>query len=410
MQKEWHVFDAYQPEMTVVAFTALIQEKIDACSLSGGTVILDRPGRYLINGLQLKSNVTLILGKQVVLMGSGDEATYPMRSGSFELLKNKTPIRGLFYGTHLKHVAIMGEGCIDGNYQQFILPNQEHEDHLKFYHYPRPMTIYLEDCQDVRIQGVTLQNAPFWTIHLVGCFQTTIDAIKIYNEPRMPNTDGIDIDRCKNTVIAHCEIKTGDDGICPKCTEETARYGDCDNLLVSDCLIQSQSSAIKLGSSSFGNFQNFHFQNIRIEDTNRGLAFQLRDPGSARNIVFEDIAITTKNFGAKWWGTGEPIFVTLLPRTETTNLSQQKIENIIFRRISCTSNNGIFLRSETAGQIENIVFDRVELNLRQAKGTSVSFDLRPGIEEQVLQKETLEPLIKNNALISKQDIETNYLS
>lgn len=357
--------------------TKAIQEAIDQCHSNGGGVVTVPAGDYIIDSILLKSNVTLSLEKGAKLIGSGQEEHYQHRPGPFELLKNNTPISGLIYAKGQSNIALTGEGTIDGNFERFILPNQGDELHLKFYKYPRPMMIYFEDCRNILIQGIRLQNSPFWTVHLVGDLNTEVDRVTIENEVRMPNTDGFDVDRSKNTYIHDCKIHTGDDAICPKCTEETAKYGNVENLLVEDCYIITQSSAVKFGSSSFGDFANCIFRRLTVRDTNRGLAFQLRDHGSAYDIRFEDIDIATKHYSKEWWGSGEPIYISLLPRDLKTDLTGSRIDNVTFRNIHCRAENGILLAAYAEGALKNIQFDHVDLQLQKSLGTNVEFDLRP---------------------------------
>lgn len=373
-----HVFDDYHEGMGPSEFAALVQCAIDDCAANGGGhVLLDRPGTYLCDGLNLRSHVDLHVGTGVTLKGSGNEDSYTHRPGSFELLRNETPICAFIYALGCEGASVSGDGAIDGNYEVFILPDQGDEPHLRFYAYPRPMTLYFEGCRNTTITDVTVQNAPFWTIHLVGCTNTVARNVKIHNEMRMPNTDGFDIDRCDNTLIEHCEIITGDDGICPKCTEETAQYGNCTNLTARDCVIESQSSAVKFGSSSFGDFENCVFERLMIRDTNRGLAFQLRDPGSARNIAFRDITITTKGFSKEWWGSGEAIYLTLLPRDNDTDLTGRTIENVRFERIRGTVGAGVVACAEEPGTMRRITLHDVDLQVtRQFDGVQ-EFDVRP---------------------------------
>lgn len=367
-----HPFEALHQNATKV-----IQAAIDRCfAAGGGEVVVPGAGTYMIDGIQLKSHVTLRLEAGAVLKGTGDETRYIKRPGPFELIKNQTPITGLITATGATDIAIVGAGIIDGHYEAFIYPHQGNEQHLKFYHYPRPMTVYLEACTHVKISGVTIQNAPFWTVHLVGCEDTEIDAIKIHNEMRMPNTDGIDVDRSKHTKIHDCEIVTGDDAICPKCTEETAQYGDCTDLTVIRCTLITRSSAVKFGSSSFGNFENCQFSDLVIRDTNRGIAFQLRDPGSARHILFRNISIKTKTFTKEWWGSGEPIYVTLAPRDRATDLTGQVIEAIQFENVTCEAGNGIFVYAD-GGTVCDVTFKNVKLALTRPFSTTTQFDLRP---------------------------------
>ncbi|NEG79031.1 polygalacturonase [Bifidobacterium avesanii] len=376
---EIRIFEAFNGEAPDArAFAGRLQRAIDECAASGGgRVVLDRPGVHVCDGIELKDGVELVLEDGVTLKASGDETTYRHRPGPFELNANNTPICAFIYAKDRRNVAITGAGAIDGNYERFILPDQGDEPHLKFYAYPRPMTVYLEHCEGSRLHGVTLCNAPFWTVHLVGCVDTAIREVTIRNEMRMPNTDGIDVDRCRNTVIERCIILTGDDGICPKCTEETARYGDCCNLWVRDCHIESQSSAIKFGSSSFGNFENCSFEGITIRNSNRALAFQLRDRGSARNIAFRDVTITTRTFSKEWWGSAEALYLTLLPRDEHTDLNGCVIENVTFERISGDCGYGLFACAEDPRAIRNVVLRDVSLRAANPFGSAAEFDVRP---------------------------------
>jgi hypothetical protein len=356
--------------------TEILQKAIDRCSEEGGCVVVPENFVLMIHGIWLRSNVELILEKNSMLKGSGDEDRYIFRPGPFERIKNNTPIRALLFAKNAQNIKISGCGVIDGNYEKFILPKQEEAKHLKFYKYPRPMTIYLENCKDINLASISIQNAPFWTIHLVGCNRTYIENIKIQNEMRMPNTDGIDIDRCKDTFIRGCDILTGDDAICPKCTEETSRYGDCINLFVEKCHLISASSAIKFGSSSFGNFSNCLFQNIKIDKSNRGLALQLRDTHDAENIIFKDIEISTQRFSKEWWGCGEPIYITCCTREEGALLG--RIQNVFFENITCLAENGVFIYTDIPDNIRNIYFRNIILKFaRNLEYGDNCYDLRP---------------------------------
>jgi hypothetical protein len=376
--------------------TAIIQMAINKCSKNGGgTVIIPQNKTFIIKGILLKSNVELHLEENSKLIGNGCEKEYILRQGPFERIRANTSISGLIFSKNSINIKITGKGSIDGNYKAFIPEGQEDVNHIAFYKYPRPMVVYFEGCKNVTISDITITNAPFWTIHLVGCVGNNIARLKIYNELKMPNTDGIDIDRCKNTVIKDCIIVTGDDAICPKCTEETSQYGDCENILVENCTLTSTSSAIKFGSSSFGNFKNCVFNNIEIKESNRGIAFQLRDTHSAENIIFKNINITTKRFSEGWWGSGEPIYVTCCSREEGMILGH--IKNIIFENINCETENGIFIYSDVPGAIEGLIFRNIALKFKRVTNYDLSqYDLRPWKGEPIF-FENISPLLAINS-------------
>lgn len=70
-----------------------------------------------------------------------------------------------------------------------------------------------EDVENFTVRDVTLKDAAFWTLHMAGCQNVRIDGIKILNDDRGANNDGIDPDCCRNVVIANCIVSTGDDAI-----------------------------------------------------------------------------------------------------------------------------------------------------------------------------------------------------
>lgn len=360
-----------------------LQTVIDQCAeAGGGRVIIPSGSRFVIGGIRLRSNVELHLQRDSLLQGNGCEETYIERPGPFERLQNETPISGLIYAKDAVNISITGEGRIDGNYRKFIPEGQETARHIAFFKYPRPMMVYFENCSSLALEDITLTDAPFWTVHLVGCRGGLIYNVKIRNEMRMPNTDGFDIDRCKDIQITDCDILTGDDAICPKCTEETAVYGDCENVTVTNCRLQSASSAIKFGSSSFGTFRDFVFENIDIVESNRGLAFQLRDTGAAEDILFRNIRISTKRFSKEWWGTGEPIYVTVCRREDGMEQGGH-ISNILFDNIDCACENGILLFSDEEDSIVDIKFRNVTMDFwKRTEYESEGFDLRPCRGEQ----------------------------
>lgn len=372
--------------------TAAVQEAIDSCGRAGGGLVdLDVPGTWVVDGLRLASHVELRLGEGVRLRGSGRTERYTQRPGPFELLSHETPICALIHGQSLVGARLSGPGTLDGAWEHFIRPGQGEEvAHLAFFTYPRPMTVYLEDCEETVIDGLHVTGAPFWTVHLVGCRDTVVRGVEIRNEMRMPNTDGIDVDRCQDTLIEGCVIRTGDDAICPKCTEETARYGRCTGLVVRDCVLESQSSAIKLGSSSFEGFEDLVFERVRIERSNRGLTLQLRDPGVTRDVVFRDVEISTSRFSPQWWGSGEPVHVSLVPREVGTDLGMSEVSGVRFERVSWRSQTPALVCA-WEGRASGIEFigcraERVGVPADGA-GSGEELDLRPSSVVRALQVE-----------------------
>lgn len=95
--------------------TKSLQSAIDALHAKGGGQLYFPAGRYLTGSLQLKSNVTLYLEKEAVLLGSTSPYDYLGFSTEKELKVNNDHFdQALIYAEGAENIGITGEGCIDG--------------------------------------------------------------------------------------------------------------------------------------------------------------------------------------------------------------------------------------------------------------------------------------------------------
>lgn len=131
--------------------------------------------------------------------------------------------------------------------------------------------ILLEDITDLTIRDVTLRDAAFWTLHMAGCRRVRIRDIRILNDDRGANNDGIDPDCCQDVIISGCLIHTGDDAIVVKATGPmTRRYGPCCNVTITNCVLHSRDSALKIGTETCGDIRNITFGDCLVKDCSRG--------------------------------------------------------------------------------------------------------------------------------------------
>jgi polygalacturonase len=368
--------------------TAAIQAAIVACASSGGGRVTFPGGRIYRSGvLVLCSDLELHLQSGAVLKGSdrlsdyvlpGDNGTLPKGRDvpSYENSEyNGAPSHYILYGKDCKNIAITGLGKLDGNEEIFY--GEVTKWHIEGRFYPRVPMLFLENVTHLTIRDVTFANSAFWTVHLVGCQDVLIDGIRILNNLRMANCDGIDPDHCRNVRIANCHIQCADDCIVFKNTAAAMQYGPRENITVSNCTLISTSAAIKFGSESEALFRIIMVENCVISRSNRGISLQLRDPGSIENVAFHNIAIDTRLFRREmFWGAAEPIAITVLSRKPEIQVGT--IRNIRFSNIFCTGENGILLYGERPGLIDRISFDNVQLHLRSVTDHQKGFhDLRP---------------------------------
>jgi polygalacturonase len=145
---------------------------------------------------------------------------------------------------------------------------------------------------------VTLKDAGNWTGHFAVCDHVRVHGVKIRSYGA-GNSDGIDIDSCREVSISDCDIAAGDDVICLKSTYPQP----CQNVVVTNCTLRTYSNALKLGTASVGGFHNITFSNCAIYDALRGgIKVETVDGGDLWNVTFSNI--TMENVGT-------PIFIRL---------------------------------------------------------------------------------------------------
>lgn len=376
--------------------TDAIQAAIDACHKGGGGQVLLSGGRVYRSGtLVLHSYVDLHLEMGAILKGSDSLKDYDyFQSGKTvpEEISVPTyedcsyagqPTLFFLYAKDCEHVSISGFGKIDGNEKIFY--GNVTPWHIDGSFYPRVPLLFLEHVSHLTIKDVTLTNSAFWTTHLVGCSDVLITGIRILNNLKLANCDGIDPDHCQNVRISNCHVETADDCIVFKNTANAMQYGPCENITVTNCTLISTSAAIKFGTESEARFRNVIVSNCAISQSNRGISIMLRDCGCIENVLFSNITIDTRLFSKMhWWGEAEPISITAVKREKQTSVGY--VKNIVFDNIHCHGENGIMLYGDESRNINGLVFHRITLQITKKTEWQKNFhDLRPcNLSEPVL--------------------------
>jgi polygalacturonase len=281
--------------------TAAIQKAIDDCSAGkgGGTVVLDA-GTYLSAPILLKSNMTLELKKDAILLGSPDHDDYQ------EIQVFRAPGRqSLVSADHAKNIAITGAGTIDGNGKSWWesirgTPGAGIVGKVVF----RPRLIVFNYCQHIRMEGVTVQNSPSWQIVPYYSDDIVIRNIKVLAPMPSPNTDAIDPFSSSNIVIDHVYADTGDDNIAIKSGEINSPGPDSPskNITITDCTFD-HGHGVSIGSEIAGGAQNIRVERVKFTGTDNGIRIKAnRDRGAdVSNITYKDITMD---------GVKNPILIT----------------------------------------------------------------------------------------------------
>jgi len=297
--------------------TRSIQFAIDYISKNGGGRLVFYVGRYLTGSIHMKSNVTLQLEEGAVLLGSTNPFDYD-RIGNTALI----------HARDLENVGITGKGMIDGQGRTLANNSVAYandgliEDILKYDRTResiRPMIIYFNNCTNVNIKEVILQNSACWLQTYEHCKNLVIDHIKV-NNVAFWNSDGIDVVDCDNVTITNNNIDAADDGICLK--SQNALYY-CNNILIENNVVRTSANGIKLGTAGKGGFRNIKIINNTVYNTYRSaIALQSVDGGFLEDILVD---------GLKSTNTGNVIFLRLGERIagKKSTMNRISIKNVV---------------------------------------------------------------------------------
>jgi polygalacturonase len=268
--------------------TAAIQAAIDACEQHGGGTVRLTAGTYLSAPVVLKSNITLQLDKGATLLGSVDHADYPAKTEFRE-----PGLQSLVSATNAEHVAIIGEGVIDGAGDTWWqMARTVKNAGVMGSDHPRPRLVVFDHCQHLRVEGVTIQNSPMWQLVLYYSDDITIRNIKVLAPSNSPNTDAIDPFSSSNIRIDHVIADVGDDNIAIKSgaigspgPDEPSR-----DITITDCTFL-HGHGLSIGSELAGGARNIHAERIHFDGTDNGIRVKAnRDRGNdVSSLSFRDI-------------------------------------------------------------------------------------------------------------------------
>ncbi|MDZ7402143.1 MAG: glycosyl hydrolase family 28 protein [candidate division KSB1 bacterium] len=354
--------------------TAILQTAIDRCNNAGGGQVFIPPGEYTATTIELKSHVTLYLAAGAILYASNDSNAYQKRVRNV----GKVKLPALIYARGARHIAIKGAGIIRGQPEFYAIPLEPYDFIQEEYaiaraagltpmHWlrkePLVMLMYLTECEGVMIEDVSLIDSPFWALHLHWCQHVKVRDIYIQSDlEKAANSDGLDIDGCRDVTISGCTIKTADDAICIKSTANDGQFRDCENVIVSNCILISSSCALKLGTESHGNFRHIIFNHCVIRNTNRGLGIFIRDGGTASHIIFSDISMECNRRATQWWGSGDAFRFVVLKRHPDSRVGS--IQNVMVKNIIAET-QGTSRIECLAGcqQISNVTLSDVQIKM-----------------------------------------------
>jgi polygalacturonase len=331
--------------------TTAIQKAIDDCSAAGGGTIRFPAGRYLTGTIQLKSNVTLHLDQDATLLGSTNAADYrnldPFTDGSGNPMGH-----ALVVATDADHVGIEGPGTVDG--QGAKLAARQHPYTL------RPFLVRWVRCTHVTVRDVHLANPGAWTLNFFQADDALVENVTIRSRgQKLHNNDGVNIDSSQHVRVRHCDVVSGDDALVIKSTGSRPSR----DITATDCKLSTHTNAIKLGTESFGGFENVSVSHCQITNTDMsGVALYTVDGGDLRNVTVSDVTMD---------GVTVPISIRLGSRLKTFregdrpnpapgHLRDVTLKNITAKNVALI---GILINGIPNHPVESLTLQNIQIEL-----------------------------------------------
>ncbi|PJJ59924.1 glycoside hydrolase family 28 protein [Hymenobacter chitinivorans] len=282
--------------------TQAIQKAIDAAAKKGGVVTF-APGQYLTGSIFLKKGVTLNLPKGVTLLGSQDLKDYPELPTRVAGIEMKWPA-ALINVLDQDNVAITGEGTVDGQGKPFwdnywAMRKDYDPKGLRWiidYDAKRPRTLLVANSSNVTLQGITLQRAGFWTVHILYSKNVTADGLTIRNNigGHGPSTDGIDIDSSSYVLVQNCDIDCNDDNFCLKAGRDADGLRvnrPAEYILIQNCVAGAGDGLFTCGSETSGGIRHVIARNLTAKGTKVGIRIKsaLTRGGTVEDITVDNI-------------------------------------------------------------------------------------------------------------------------
>ncbi len=392
--------------------TVAIQCAIMACPKDSRVYVPG--GVYKISSIFLKSDLTLYLEKDAVLSAFTDRSKFAILPGVIENYDENdyynlgswegNPLdtfAAIICGIGVSNVVITGEGVIDGCAD---FDNWWHNCKIRNIAW-RPRLFFINNCENVTLNGITVKNSPSWTLHPYFSRNLKFIDIKIQNPANSHNTDGLDPESCEGVLVLGVYISVGDDCIAIKSGKiymgKLYKKPTID-MTIRQCCMRDGHGAITLGSEIAAGVKNLVIKDCLFMNTDRGLRVKTRR-GRGKDCVLDNILFE----GIRMDNVMTPFVVNSFyfcdPDGKTDYVSSKEalpvddrtpaIKRLMFKDIEATNCHvaASYIYGLPESKIEEVVFENVSVSYAKEPKSGVAA-MMIGCDEAVLQG-----LIVNNA-------------
>lgn len=262
-------------------------------------------GTYKFHNLFLKSDLILELGKGAELSAFADKHRLPVLPGVIESYDETSEYNlaswegnpldsfaSLITGINVKNVLICGQGTLNGNgsFDNWWDTEKRKKDPA------RPRMLFLNRCEHITVQGITVKNSPAWNLHPYFSSHLRFLDISVESPANSHNTDGLDPESCIDVEIVGAHFSVGDDCIAVKAGKiyMGRKYKrPSDHIRIRQSHMEKGHGAVTVGSEIAAGVTDLKVEKCLFTHTDRGLRIKTRrgrgEDSVLDGIVFEKI-------------------------------------------------------------------------------------------------------------------------
>ena len=404
--------------------TKTIQDAIDRVSNRGGGTVIVSPGIWNTGRISLKSNVNLHLEEGAELHIGGEiEDFLPAvftRVEGIEVMSSG----GFIYAYQAHNIALTGKGKIigpemdtpvrtaknaPGVVEVAIDPDmpvaQRIHDGAEGRYFYKPKSICLVECNNILIEGITIERSVTWNVTPIYCDGVIIRGITVSSKG-IPTGDGIDIESSRNVLIEYSTLNNGDDCFTMKAGRDIDGIRvnrPTENIVVRYCLSEVGHGAITIGSETAGWIRNVYLHDCVFDGTDRGFRFKTRRPrgGGGENIYYERVLMNISKNALEWDLLGSRTYVgelaDRLPKREINQLTPV-FRNIFMRDVKITTRE-LFINAKCIPEtpLTNVVMENMDI-------TSGKLILMRDVKDFTIRNSTIRSREQNMEILEGQNV------
>ncbi len=328
-----------------------------ACNKAGGGRVVVPAGEWHTGPIHFLNNVNLYLSEGATVVFEDDPQLYlPAVRTSWEGAEcmNLSP---LVYAYGCENVGISGPGALAPKTEFWKTWYERTDSHLQATRQlyamcstqvpvenrrmeaegvrMRPHLIQFNRCRNVNLDGFSIRESPFWTIHMYMSEDVWVHGLKV--RAHGANNDGIDIELTQHILVEDCSFDQGDDAVVIKAGRNQDGWAldhPTQDVVIRNCEIIKGHCLIGIGSEMSGGVRRVYMHDCHSSDEVHRLLFiktNHRRGGFIEDITVENVSAARTlcmleiNTDVMYqWRTIVPTFETVI--TDINNITLRNAE------------------------------------------------------------------------------------